>query len=182
MITTLTTLFSVLTSGAGGGIVGGIFGLFKQSQERKERIAMAEVNLKRDEMEYKNASAEREHNLIMLEKGAKLELELTQTEAEAEAEIANQNALAIAQTSEFKNLNTSTNMDNLRASVRPMIAYWACLLFTIMISWVFYKFNQTITEEVGGQILLALFSTLTFVITSVTSFYYVSRRNSRPQL
>lgn len=177
MITGLTALFSVLTSGAGGGIIGGIFGLFKQGQERKERVEMARLELERDEMEYKNASEERKHALIMLEKGAEMEAMKIETEAEAHIEVANQKSLGKAQ-DVFKSLKTTSGMDNYRASVRPTLSYWIAILFTIMIGWAFWKFNATIDDETGKTILIGMFSTLTFTLTSVVSFYYVSRRNN----
>jgi len=171
----------VFTSGAGGGIVGGIFGLFKQSQERKERVEMARINVERDQLEYENASKEREHSLLMLEKGAEIELEKVQTETEAEIEITQQNALSSAQDA-LKNLNTSTAMDNFRASVRPLLAYWGVTLFTAMLGWAFYEYKDTIDKDTGKQILIGMFATLTFIVTSITSFYYVSRRNSSPKV
>lgn len=182
MLTTITGLFTILTSGAGGGLLGGIFGLFKQSQERKERVEMARVNLERDQLEYQNAKAERDHALLILEKGGQIELEKIQTESEAEIEVAHQSALSTAQVAEFKGLNTSGRMDNLRASVRPVLAYWAALLFTVMLAWAFIEFSDTIDIDTGKQILLGLFSTLTFIVTSVTVFYYVARKNSAPRV
>ena len=180
MLSTITALFSILSSGAGGGIVGGIFGLFKQSQERKERVAMAEIDVKRDILEYKNAEAERNHALVMLDKAGSLELEKVQTEAEAEVEVTHQNALSAAQ-DVFKNLNTSRGLDNYRASVRPTLAYWGAGLFSVMLCRAFYKYNGTIDEETGKQILLGMFGTLTFIVTSITAFYYLSRKNSAPR-
>ena len=181
MITALTTLFTLITSGAGGGIVGGLFGIFKQSQERRERVAMAEIDLKRDVMEFKNAEAERAHALTMLEKGAEIKLATVQTEAEAEIEISNQQALGAAQDA-LKNLKTSTGMDNYRGSVRPTLAYWASALFTVMLAWAFVEFRDTIEQEHGRQILTGMFGTLTFLVTSIGAFYFVSRRNSAPRL
>lgn len=180
MIATVTTIFTLLTSGAGGGILGGVFGLFKQRGERKERAEMEKLAIRRDMMEYRNASAERRHALQMMEMGAQIELEKVQSETDAEIEIANQQALSSAQDA-LKNLKTTSGMDNYRASVRPTIAYWATILFTTMIAWAFYKFSPTIDQDTGKQILLGMFATLTFVVTSVTTFYYVSRRNSAPK-
>lgn len=181
MLTTLTALFSVLTSGAGGGLLGGIFGIFKQSQERKERVEMARINIERDNLEYQNAKAERDHALLMLDKGGEIEVEKVQVEAEAEIEVAHQSALSSAQ-EVFKNLKTSTGMDNYRASVRPSLAYWGATLFTVMLCWAFIEFHSTIDAEIGKQILVGMFSTLTFIVTSITTFYYVSRRNSAPRI
>lgn len=180
MITTLTAIFTMLTSGAGGGIVGGIFGIFKQSQERKERVDMAKINLRRDQMEYQNAEAERAHALTMLEKGGEIDLLMAETEAEAEADIQHQKTLASAQGA-LKKLNTSTGMDNYRASVRPTLAYWGAVLFTAMICWAFYKYHPTIDAETGRSILIGMFSTLTFITTSIVTFYYVARSNRAPK-
>lgn len=178
MITAITALFTVLTSGAGGGILGGVFGIFRQSQERKERIEMARVELERDQLDYKNAKEERSHALLMLEKTGDIELETIKVESNAHIEVTNQKALSNAQ-EVFKDLNTTKGMDNYRASVRPSVAYWAVVLFTVMLSWSFWKFNETIDTETGKQILIGMFATLTFTLTSVISFYYVSRRNSK---
>jgi hypothetical protein len=49
-----------------------------------------------------------------------------------------------------------------------------------MLAWSFWKFNDQLDSETGKLILLGLFSTLSFIVTSVISFYYVSRRNSKP--
>lgn len=179
MITALSGLFAILTSGAGGGIFGGIFGLFKQSQERKERVEMARINLERDQADYANADKERAHALTMIEKGGEIEVEKIQTEAEAETEIAHQKALSNAQES-IKNLNTTSGMDNFRASIRPSLAIWGALLFTIMLCWAFWKFGDTIDLVTGKQILVGMFGTLTFIVTSITTFYYIGRPNKRP--
>jgi hypothetical protein len=181
MLEALTGLFAVLTSGAGGGILGGIFGLFKQSQERKERVEMAKINLQRDDLEYKNAREERAHALQMLEKGAEIELEKIQTETEAEVDIAHQTALSSAQ-KVFNSLKTTSGMDNFRASVRPILAYWGAILFTAMLAWAFAKYHHLIDKETGKQILIGMFSTLTFIVTSITTFYYVARRNAAPRV
>ena len=180
MIEAIGTIFTLLTSGAGGGLLGGVFGIFKQREERKERIEFARLDIQRDEMEYKNASEERKHELTMLEANSRAEVTKTQTEADKEIEVANQRTLATAQRA-FTKLNTSQGMDNYRASVRPTIAYWACILFTAMIAWAFYKFHHLITADVGLEILTGLFATLTFVVTSATTFYFVSRRNNAPR-
>jgi hypothetical protein len=179
MLTTVAALFSVFTSGAGGGLLGGVFGLFKQSQERKERVDMARINLERDQLEYSEAQKERTHSLTMLKAGASIELEKVQTETEAEIEVSHQNALSSAQDA-LKGLNTTTGMDNFRASVRPMLAYWAVALFSGMLIWAFIEYSDTISDGDGKEILLGMFGTLTFIVTSVTSFYYVSRRNTAP--
>ena len=180
MFTAVTALFSVLTSGAGGGLLGGIFGIFKQSQERKERVEMARINVERDQLEYKNAQAEREHALLILDKGGEIEVEKIQVESEAEIEVAHQSALSSAQ-EVFSRLKTSSGMDDYRASVRPTLAYWGAFLFTAMLCWAFYQYHDLIDDETGKQILVGMFSTLTFIVTSITTFYYVSRRNSAPR-
>lgn len=174
-------VFSILTSGAGGGIVGGILGIFKQSQERKERVEMATINLKRDQLDYQNQKAEREHALTLLEKTGEIELAKIETETEAEVEITHQQALASAQDA-LKTLNTTSGMDNFRASVRPVLAYWGAFLFSIMIAWAFAKYHGTIDQNTGKEILLSLFSTLTFIVTSIITFYFVSRANKKPNI
>ena len=181
MLTAVSGLFAVLTSGAGGGLLGGIFGIFKQSQERKERVEMARINLERDDLEYQNAKQEREHALLILEKGGEIEVEKVKTEAEAEVEVAHQSALSSAQDA-LKSLKTTSGMDNYRGSVRPTLAYWGALLFTIMLCWAFLKFGDTIDKDTGKQILIGMFSTLTFIITSIITFFYVARRNSAPRI
>lgn len=178
----IATLLAVLTSGAGGGIVGAITGIFKQSQERKERVAMAELELKRDEAEYANAQAQRAHELVLLEKGAKIELDKIETEADMEIEVSHQETLGQAQIAEFKNLNTSSWMDNLRASVRPVLAYWFTFIFNVMLIWAFMEYSDQLTDSDGKDILLGLFGTLSFTVTGIVTFYYVTRRNSAPNL
>ena len=181
MIEAISGIFAVLTSGAGGGLLGGMFGIFKQSQERKERVAMAQINLKRDQLEYQNAKAERDHALIMLDKTGELELRKVEAEADAEIEVTHQSALASAQDA-LKNLKTSSGMDDFRASVRPVLAYWGAILFTAMLGWAFYTYRDTIDSEIGKQILIGMFATLTFIVTSIITFYYVARRNPAPRV
>jgi hypothetical protein len=178
----ITTLIALLSSGAGGGLLGGIFGLFKQSQERKERVEMAHIELDRDTAEYANDQAERDHTLLVLEKSGRLEIEKVATESEAAMEISNQDARGAAVISEFKNLNTSGGLDNFRASIRPLIAVWAVSLFSYMLVWAFSKYSAGLSAVEGKEILLNLFATLSFTITSVVTFYYVSRRNSAPTI
>lgn len=180
MFTAITALFSVFTSGAGGGLLGLVGGLFKQSQERKERVEMSRIDIERDAAGYANDKEERAHALIMLDKGASIELEKAQTETEASIDIENQKTLSSAQ-EVFKNLDTSTETDDYRARVRPNLAYWGVALFTIALGWAFYEFKDTIDEETGKQILVGMFATLTFIVTSITTFYYVSRRNNSPK-
>lgn len=182
MFTAITTLFTVLTSGAGGGLLGGIFGLFRKSQDRKERVEMARISIERDQAEYANAAEERKHALAMLEKGAEIEVEKVAMETEAAIEVSHQQTLSSAQAEEFKGLNTTPPIDNLRASVRPILAYWSAALFTVMIGWAFYKYGHLITQADGKQILLGLFASLSFIVSSVVMFYFISRRNTSAQL
>jgi len=178
----ILSILTALSTGAGGGLLGGFFGLFKQSQERKERVEMARIELERDAAEYANDKAEREHSLAMLEKGGRLEIEKVMTESEAEIEVSHQETLGKATIAEFANLNTSSWMDNFRASIRPSLAVWASALFTAMLIWAFKEFSGDLTAQEGKEILLGLFATLSFTVSSVVTFYYVSRRNSAPKI
>ena len=96
-------------------------------------------------------------------------------------EVENMKALGNAQEA-LNNLKTSTGMDNFRASVRPVLAYWGTLFFTAIFIWAFVEYKDSITEEIGKEILLSMFGTLTFIVTSIITFYYVSRRNGAPKL
>lgn len=177
----IETIIALLTSGAGGGIVGGIFGFFKQREERKERLEVRKLDLERDRIDAEERKADRQHELIMLEKGADLSLRETEVTTEAEIAVANQSALKGAQQFEFQSLKTTSAMDNWRASVRPFLAYWAAGLFTTMLGWAFHKWHELITADQGIQILMGLFTTLTFAVTSVITFYYMARRNPAPK-
>jgi len=181
MLTTLTALFSVLTSGAGGGLLGGVFGIFKHSQERKERVEMARINADLQEAKYRNDFERRQHDMRMLEKEGSIDLAKMAEQAKADMEVEYQRSLAKAQEA-LTGLSTNTAMDNYRASVRPTLAYWGAILFTLMLAWAFTEFGETIDKDTGRQILLGMFSTLTFIMTSVVTFYYVSRRNPAPIL
>lgn len=182
MIESIGAVLGLLGSGAGGGLLGGLFGIWKQSQERKERAEMARIELERDQAEYTNARAERDHSLVLLERGAQLEVDKIEAETEAEMEIANQVALGKAQRAEFGNLNTTSGMDNFRAAIRPTLALWAWALFNIMLGWAFWKFSDKIDADMGLQILLGLFATLNFTVSSIVTFYYVARRNNSPRI
>lgn len=182
MIEAIGSVLGLLGSGVGGGLLGGIFGIWKQRQERIERAEMARIELERDQAEYSNAKEERAHSLVLLEKGAQIEVDKLEIEAEAEMDIANQAAMGKAQEAEFGNLGTTTGMDNFRAMVRPTLALWAWGLFNIMLGWAFYKFADRIDADMGLQILLGLFATLNFTVSSIVTFYYVARRNNTPRV
>ena len=175
----ITALFPFLASGAGGGLLGTVTALFKHKIEAKERIDLQEVMLKRDQIEADSLESQRTHEMAMLNAGAEISLQTAQVESESEAEIANQAALKTATTTEFKGLKTSSFMDNYRASVRPTLAYWFTFIFNAILFWAFWKFSGEITQDQGVLILLGLFATLEFVVTSLISFYYVSRRNAK---
>lgn len=175
---TLSGLLSVLTTGASGGIVGGILALFRTAGERKERLALKEIELKRDQAEYADARAREQHQLTMLEKGAQLELEKTQTEGEIAADLAHQQTLSTAQVAEFQKLNTSRWMDNWRASVRVFLGYSFTAVFFAALFWAFGTYRDDITADQGLEILIGLFATLEFGVSSVISFYLVARANA----
>lgn len=181
MLDTISGLFNLVGSGAGGVIIGGITGLWKQHQEKKERIAMANINLERDKIDLENEREQRAFELERLDRGATIERQQAQVEGEIALDLANIESIGAAQ-STLNNLKTSTKMDNYRGSVRPTIAYWIVILFSIMLGWSFWSFNDAITSAQGLTLLLNLFSTLTFTMTSVVSFYYVARRNTRPNI
>tara|TARA_R100001244_G_C5145734_1_gene128773 strand:- start:488 stop:1015 length:528 start_codon:yes stop_codon:yes gene_type:complete len=174
----LAGILSILTSGAGGGLIGGIMGLFRQSSESKERVALAKLAIERDSLEYREANLEREHQLVMLNSGAKIELDKIITETEAQAEIATVTALGKAQ-KVFAKLKTSSWMDNYRASVRPTFAYFVMAMFTVFLAWSFNHHSEGIGADQGGVILIGLLDTLVFMVTSITSFYFVSRPNTK---
>ena len=187
MITAITTIFTLFTSGAGGGLLGGIFGLFKKNQDIKEKLALAQVDLDRDKLDYDNAQKERAHELVMLDKrsqlhqqGVKLqgdiELEKLNAEGDIEVELGTLKSLSEAQKTIGK-LNTTSGMDNYRASVRPTLAYWFTLIFTAMLAWAFFTFSELINPSEGKEILLGMFGTLTFMLTSLGTFYFISRPN-----
>lgn len=170
-------IFEVLATGAGGGIVGGVLGLFRQWGERRERLEYERLQLERDQLEASERASDRAHELEMAQQGAASALAQVQAEGEAAAEVANQGALEAAQRAEFGGLDTSRWMDNLRASVRPVFAYWVMIVFSAMVGYFAIRFYDQITPETGSEILLALIDTLVFMVTSITTFYYVSRRN-----
>lgn len=175
----LTSLIALLSSGAGGGLFGGIFGLFKQHLERKERVEMARISAEREAAAFAAEAAERAHQLVMLETQGQLQLQAVATEAEAAVDVAQQEALGQAQ-QVFASLKTTSDMDNFRASVRPALAYAVFVLFALMLGWAFWEFQDTIDEATGRELLLGLFGTLTFLVTSIGTFYYVARRNPAP--
>lgn len=175
-------LVSILFGGAGGGVFGMLAGLFKNRNDNKHREEMARIANDRDEMEYQRQRESEEHRLEMLEATGRLNLEQTATEGAIQVDIANQQARGQAQKAEFDNLQTSGWMDNFRASVRPTLAYYFTVLFSVLLAWAFKEFSGTITDDMGGKILLGLFVTLEFAVTSILNFYYVSRRNPKPQL
>lgn len=175
----ITGIFTILTSGAGGGIIGGLLGLFRKSQEMKERIEFERLQIEREENQRVDRDNQRNHDMEMLRMGGDIDLQQSINEWNSKIEIANQQALSKAQDG-LNNLNTTSGMDNYRASIRPTLAIWVSVLFTVMLVWSFYKWNHLIDNETGYEILMGLFATLSFSFTSVIVFYYVNRNNPVP--
>mgnify|MGYP000389160619 CR=1 FL=1 len=175
----LTGGLSLLTGGAAGGVVGAISAIWKSSQENKLKIELERLNNEREAREYDNAKSEREHQAWLVTQGHANEMDKIKTETDAELDIATMQALQVSSAAEFGDLNTTSAMDNYRASVRPTVAYWSVLAFNVMLCWAFSEFSDQINESAGLQILLGLFATLNFTVASVISFYYVSRNNRK---
>ena len=176
MLEIITAAASILTSGAGGGIAGGLFCLFKQSQERKERIELAKIKLEQYRHDSLNAEKEREHARYMLEASQGQELQLLKEDASAEIEVTRQASIGAAQ-SALTNLKTTKGMDNYRGSVRPTLAYLMTAFFISMLVWSFIEWHDLIDDETGKMLLIGLFQTLNFSFVGVQSFYFISRRN-----
>lgn len=176
------TILSLLTSGAGGGIVGGVLALFRTAGERKERLESRRIDLERDKMEYDDRRASEKFQKDMLTAGAEINLKQTETEGEVAIELANQASLSASQVQEFKDLNTSGWVDNLRAMIRPLLALFFTAFFTVIFLWSFKVYRGQLTALDGKEILMGLFLTLEFAVTSILSYYYVSRRNSKTHI
>lgn len=169
---------SLLVGGAGGGILGGVFGLARHFMDSRKTVNLAELELKRDKLDAEESQRERNHALTMLEKKADVKLAETEATIQGEIDVAHSKTLAVAQDKEFRSLNTSKKMDNYRASVRPTLAYWFSAIFSVFAFWAFYKFNHLLASS-AETIMLELIATLTFIVTSIITFFYVSRPNQR---
>jgi hypothetical protein len=180
----MSAILAMLLGGSGGGVLGslfgGVFGLFKQNMDRKERIELERIRIERDKIDLDNDREERNHQLLLLEKTGGIQLKEAQTEAEAEMEIAYQDNFGKAQMAEFSGLITTPKMDNYRSSVRPTLAYWFSALFSVLLIWAFCAFSDLILPDEGKLILTGLFATLTFTVSNIITFYYVSRKNTAP--
>lgn len=171
----ITTFFA---SGASGGLLGGGLGVLKALVDNKRELALENLKLERDKLSTEEAKQERLHTLAVMSAQGKQETELLTVESEAAADLAQMAAIKEAQQFEFSGSAPSTFIENLRKSVRPVVAYWTTLIFTLFLGWVFWEFNDSVTPEQGGALLLSLAGTLTFLVTSQNAFYYVSRRPS----
>jgi len=177
-----TALFGFLASSAGGGIIGGGFALIKQIIEGRTLIATKELDNKKEVLRQAEAQRDREHEVLMLQEQTKSKSKIVEVKTEAKVELETMQSRGMNVIEEFKGLKTSSKMDNYRASVRPTVAYWALLMFNLSLGYCFWRYGHLIPEETGLAILLGLVSTLNFMITSVISFYYVSRPNHKPKL
>ena len=175
-------ILSLLTSGAGGGIIGGLFALFRTAGERKERLESKKIDLERDKMEYENIRATQSHEKDMLAAGAEIALKHAETEGEIAADLAITAAKTAAVVTEFKALNTSSWVDNVRAMIRPLLALYFTAVFSYILFWAFSTYKGQLTALDGKEILMGLLLTLEFAVTSILSFYYVSRRNAKTNL
>lgn len=175
-------LLGIFTSVAGGGFLGSLTGLFKNFMDSRERTKLAQLELERDRLDMEAAALEHTRALELIAKGAEIDLAKTRTEGEAAIEVATAESRGAAVISEFKNLKTSSFMDNLRASVRPVFAYLAVSTFGYMLVNAWLAYGHLLTQEQGLALLLVLIDTLIFMVTSIVSFYYVSRRNPAPSI
>lgn len=175
-------IISILAGGAGGGIFGVLAGIFKNRSDNKHREEMARIANERDEMEYTRQRESEENRIELAQITGQLEADKIELEGDIAADLEEAKALGKAQEAEFGNLNTSTWMDNFRASVRPVLSYLYTSAFFTFFYWAFNKYSDMITDEMGGQILLGMFATMEFATTSILGFYFVSRRNARPHL
>lgn len=169
---------NLLVSGAGGGILGGVFGLARHFMDSRKSVSLAELELKRDKLDAEESQKERDHALLMIEKQADVNLAEKEAVIQGEIDIAHSKTLSVAQDKEFSGLKTSKFMDSYRASVRPTLAYWYSAIFSAFAFWAFYKFNHLLAAS-AGTIILELVGTLTFIVTSIITFFYVSRPNQR---
>lgn len=182
MLEIIAAIGTVLTSGAGGGIVGGLFGLFRKKAEDTKELELERLALARDKLDLQMERERRQHEMEMLRAGAEINLAQTELEVEGEISVKSQESLGVAHEFEFKNLNTTRKMDNYRASVRPTLAYYLTFCFSILVIYFSVVYHSEITSELGGKILLALINALIFGANSVWAFYYVSRSNTKQKI
>ena len=178
----ITGIVGLLTSGAGGGILGGILGIAKQIQERKERTEQQRINTEILKLELEDAQKDRDHQLTLIEKNYSFEISKANNEKETELEVSYSEGLKKSITDEFNKLSTSTTVDNYRALIRPSLALWACFLFSTMLVWAFWNYATLIKPDQGLNILLDLFNTLNFTVVAIVTFYYYARKNSAPRV
>jgi len=175
---TLVEVFGLLASGAGGGLLGGIFGLFKKHQEASLAVKLRALELDQAREDNKEAAREREHTLMLIEKQGDVSLAETEAEVQGQIDVAHSKALAVAQDKEFGGLKTSRKMDNYRASVRPTLAYWYSFVFSVFGGWAFSEFHTVLAPH-AQTIMMGFIGTLTFLVSSMGTFYFVSRDNAR---
>tara|TARA_R110002012_G_scaffold61450_1_gene161099 strand:+ start:1642 stop:2166 length:525 start_codon:yes stop_codon:yes gene_type:complete len=170
-------LVGLLVGGAGGGVLGGVFGLARHFMDSRKSVSMENIKLDRDKLDAEESKKEREHALLLIEKQS--DVRLAETEARIEGEISIEHSKALREGQKvFHGLKTTSKMDNYRASVRPTLAYWFSVIFSGFLFWSFYNFSDTLIQS-APQMMIGLVSTLTFIVTSIITFFYVSRPNAR---
>ena len=174
-------IMTIATGGVGGGLIGSIVGLCKAKIDNTRETAMETLRADRERAEYLEGEKERAHELQMMQADTVGRERIAETEGSAAADIEHMRAMGKAQ-AVFAGLKTSRFMDNYRGSVRPTLAYWTNFVFTLMLGWAFYKFHAQITADQGAQILIGLIATLTFLVTSQNSFYYVQRPTAKKNI
>lgn len=153
-------LLGLLGSATGGGIIGIASGLFTKFIDRGERLKMAQIELDRDKLEQEENALQHSRSLELLKEGAVIEAARLETETDAAIDIATMDTLAEGIKTEFQGLNTTSKMDNLRASVRPVFAYFVMFVFSVLLIWTFKKFRLEIDTAAGLALLTMLFDTL----------------------
>ena len=125
---------SLLTSTAGGGILGGILSLGKLWGAYKEKQLMCAHEEKMAIVDQDNMKLEIEAN----KHKAELELETTELETDAKA-------LTAAITAEANTKGSSPWVNDLKASTRPILTYLLVMMAFITVTW---NMNSVWAEEI----------------------------------
>ena len=167
-----TTILGLFTSGGFGAITGLIGGWLAKREQRKlieltndHDYRMAEVDLKRDELQYDHALATIDKNI---------------EQSEAEGVIATDVRAADAFVESVSNATKTTGSrigDALKSAVRPILT-----AFLLYISWTIYSNLdelvgglKALDEEVIEQLFVYVVHSILFLTITAVSWWFASR-------
>ena len=192
----IETLFAVLSSAAGGGILGLAGTAFKTWQERKDRESQRDHDLKMRELDQADMRLEAELLLKQTATETQGQLALAQTEADAERDV----AAAHLQAASYKQDKATYSkvdklsgwwgafwqgmlalVDMVRGFMRPAITLYLLVICSV-IAWELYDLveaMETLLPTQAWPLFQQVVNAIIFLCTTSVTWWFGSRPNQQ---